>query len=260
MKRMIRASLATMRLCLKEKSYFGFVNQLAQYLLQLSALAALLMIWRSLALQGADLEGLSLSQLYAYTVLSTALAPLLNIYTPASGWLHDGTMLGLYQRPAGVFTQLAAHTMGGWGMRLLCLSLPAVLVAALCGIDLRPRSLWFFVSLPLSVLEGFAVDYLFACLLIRLRNLEWCVHCLREALTALLTGSLIPFAALPWHLGDVLAYSPFGTLAGAPLSIYTGLGEPLPLIAAQIGWNLILWPLAMSWFAASRERMVSYGG
>lgn len=249
-----------MRLCLKEKSYFGFFNLLAQYLLQASALAALLMIWRSLAMQGADLEGMTLQQLYAYTVLSTALAPLLNVYTPASGWLHDGTMLSLYQRPAGVFTQLAAHTIGGWAMRLCCLSLPVVAIATLCGIDLRPRSLWFFLSLPLSVLEGFAVDYLFACLLIRLRNLEWCVHCLREALTALLTGSLIPFAALPWHLGDLLAFSPFGTLAGAPLSIYTGLGQPMPLIVAQIGWNLILWPLALYCFDASKERMVSYGG
>ncbi len=260
MRQYIRASLATMRLCLKEKSYFGFFNLLAQYLLQASALAALLMIWRSLALQGADLDGMTLSQLYAYTVLSTALSPLLNVYTPASSWLHDGSMLSLYQRPAGVFSQLAAHTIGGWGMRLCCLSLPVLTIAALCGVDLRPHSLWFFVSLPLAVLQGFAVDYLFACVLIRLRNLEWCVHCLREALTALFTGSLIPFAALPWGLGNVLQLSPLGTLAGAPLAIYTGLGQPMPLLIAQIAWNLILWPLAILWFNASTERMVSYGG
>ena len=150
------------------------------------------MIWRSLFLQGVDLEGMQLSQFYTYTVLSTMLAPLLNIYTPASSWLHDGTMLGLYQRPAGVFSQLAAHTIGGWGMRLLCLSLPVLVISLACGLDLRPASLWFFPSLVLSVLQGFAVDFLFACLLIRMRNLEWTVHCLREALTALFTGSLIP--------------------------------------------------------------------
>ena len=260
MKRFFRASLATARLCLKEQSYFGFFNLLSQYLLQAGALAALLMIWRSLFAQGADLEGMTLNQFYVYTILGTALSPLLNVRTPASGWLHDGTMLGLYQRPAGVFAQLAAHTVGGWGMRLMCLSAPVMLGAALCGVDLRPASGWFIVSLPLSVAEGFAVDFLFACLLIRLKNLEWCVHSLREGLSALLTGGLIPFAALPWGLGRVLALSPFGAMAGAPLSIYTGLARPAPILIAQMIWNLALWPMALWGFEASRERMVSYGG
>ena len=260
MKQTIRASLATMKLCLKEQSYFGFIYLLGQYVMQTAVLGALLMIWRSLFMQGVDTEGMTLNQLYVYTILSTVLSPMLNVRTPASGWLHDGTMLGLYQRPAGVFMQLAAHTIGGWAMRLVCLSVPIVAISLLCGVDLRPASPWFMVSLPLAVLQGFAVDYLFACLLIRMHNLEWCVHCLREALTALFTGSLIPFAALPWGIGKWLQMSPFGTLAGAPLSIYTGLGDPASLLPMQIIWNLILWPLAMLCFAASRERMVSYGG
>ncbi len=260
MKQTIQASLATMKLCLKEQSYFGFFSQLAKYIMQAAALGALLMIWRSLFMQGVSTEGMTLNQLYVYTILSTALSPMLNVRTPASGWLHDGTLLGLYQRPAGVFMQLAAHTIGGWAMRLLCLSVPVALIAVLCGVDMSLASPWFFVSLPLAVLQGFAVDYLFACLLIRMHNLEWCVRCLRNALTSLLAGSLIPFAALPWGIGDWLQMSPFGTLAGAPLAIYTGLGDPAALLPMQMIWNMALWPLAMYCFAASRERMVSYGG
>ena len=147
--------------------------------------------------------------------------------------------------------QLAAHTIGGWAMRLLCLSVPVAAIAVLCGVDMTIVSPWFFVSLPLAVVQGFAVDYLFACLLIRMRNLEWCVRCLRTALTSLLTGSLIPFAALPWGIGNWLQLSPFGTLTGAPLAIYTGLGDPASLIPAQIIWNIVLWPLAMVCFNAS---------
>lgn len=260
MRKWFRASRATAGMCLKEKSYFGFADLLAQYVLQAAALGALLMIWRSLFLQGADMQGMTLNQLYAYTILSTVLNPLLNVRTPASGWLHDGTMLGLYQRPAGVLAQLAAHTVGGWVMRLACLSAPVLVVALLAGVDMRPATLLFLPSLALAVLQGFAVDYLFACLLIRLRNLEWCVHCLREALSAILCGSLIPFAALPWGIGGILQLSPFGTLAGAPLSVYTGLADPMPILLAQVGWNIVLWPLAIRCFAASRERMVSYGG
>ena len=260
MKQTIRAGFATMKLCLKEQTYFGFVYLLGQYVLQAAVLGALLMIWRSLFLQGVDMEGMTLNQFYVYTILSTALAPMLNVRTPASGWLHDGTMLGLYQRPACVFVQLAAHTIGGWVMRLLCLSVPVLGIALLSGVNLQPASHWFIVSLLLAVIQGFAVDYLFACLLIRMHNLEWCVHCLREALTALFTGSLIPFAVLPWGIGSWLQLSPVGTLAGAPLAIYTGLGDPWTLLPAQILWNIVLWPLAIYCFAASRERMVSYGG
>ncbi len=260
MKQTIRSSMATMRLCVKEQSYFGLASLLGKYILQAAGLGAMLMIWRSLFMKGVPQDGMTLNQFYVYTILSTVLAPLLNVRTPASSWLHDGTLLGLYQRPCGVLVQLAAHTIGGWMIRLLCLSMPVMLIALLCGVDMTPRNPWFLVSLVLAVTEGFAVDYLFACLLIRLRNLEWCVIYLRDALNALFTGSLIPFAALPWGMGRWLQLSPLGTLAGAPLGIYTGLSAPDTLIMAQIIWNLILWPLAIWGLVASRERMVSYGG
>ena len=104
------------------------------------------------------------------------------------------------------------------------------------------------------------MDYLFACLLIRMRNLSWTVHSIRAALTALLTGAVIPFALLPWGLGDVLTYTPLGTLAGGALAVYTGIGDTAMIIAMQIVWNIVLWPLACVCFRRSQERMVSYGG
>ena len=251
---------ATARMCLKEKSYFGLANIIAQYLLRAAGLGALLMIWRSLFMQGVDMQGLTLNQVYVYTILSTVLAPMLDVRTPASGWLHDGSVLKLYLRPRSLFGQLAAHTVGGWVLPLVILSLPVTGIALLCGVDLRPASLWFFPSLLLTVSLGFAVDYLFSCLLIRLNNLEWVVHDMRQSLTALFTGSVIPFAALPWGLGRFLALTPLGSLAGGPLSIYTGLAEPMTILAAQLFWNAVLWPLALWRFASMRERMVSYGG
>lgn len=252
--------MATAKMCLMEKSYFGLAELAGQSLMRAAAMGALLMVWRSLTLQGVAMDGLSLPQLYAYTVLSTVLAPLLDVRTPASDWLHDGTMLSLYQRPASLFGQLVSHTVGGWAMPLALVSVPAFLLTSLCGVDMAPRTLWFLPSLALAVSQGFAIDFLFTCLIIRLRSIAWPVHSLRESLTALFTGALIPFSAMPWGIGPYLALSPFGTLAGAPLSLYTGLAEPAGILLAQVCWNLLLWPLAIRLFAASRERMVSYGG
>lgn len=252
--------VATARMCLKEQQYFGLAELVRSYLIRTVTLLAMLAIWRALFAAGADLDGLTLPQMMTYTLLSTVLKPLLDVRTPGSSWLHDGTILGLYQRPASIFGQLTAHTVGGWGMQLLLFSLPVTVIAALAGISVVPASGWFFVSLPLAVSQGFAVDYLFTCLLIRLRNLEWTVHSIRESLTALLTGAVIPFAVLPWGLGDWLALSPLGTLAGAPLALFVGLDTAAHLIPVQIFWNATLWPLAVWLFMRSRERMVSYGG
>ncbi len=252
--------ISTARMCMKEKGYFGFGYLLGQYMLRAVTLLALMMVWQALFRQGLTYDGLNLSQMLAYTVIGSALEPILNIRTPASSWLHDGTMLSLYLRPASLFGQLAAHTAGGWIIPLLCYGLPVMAISGLGGVAMAPASPWWLVSLALSIAQGFAVDFLFAALLMRLKNLEWIVHSIREALSAMLTGALIPFAALPWGIGKWLALTPFGTLAGAPLSLYTGLSQPMELLPAQLIWTIVLWPLAFWAFHGSRERLVSYGG
>ena len=251
---------ATARMCLVEKSYFGLGNLIGEYLLRTVGLMVMLMVWRSLALQGVDMQGLSLNQLMMYTILTTVLRPLLDVRTPDSDWLHDGTVLSLYLRPAPVLSQLAAYTVGGWCLPVAIMTLPGLLTGLICGVDFRPASLLFLPSLVLSVAEGFAVDFLFACLLIRLKNLSWVMECLRTALCALLTGAVIPFAALPWGIGRFLALTPLGTLAGAAPAIYVGLESPGPILLAQACWTVLLWPLAIWRFRRAREKMISYGG
>lgn len=256
----MKAFFATARLCLRNRSEFGLMNTLGEYLIKLVAVLAQCVVWRAILPEGAAVDGMTRRSMTVYIVASSALAPLLDVRTPASSWLHDGTMLGLFQRPHSVYAQLAAHTAGAWALPLALYGLPLLAIAALLGYPPVPASPWFFPSLALCVCQGFAVDYLFACLMIRMNNAEWAMESLRGAVAALLTGSLIPFAALPWGLGRWLELSPLGTLAGAPLALLTGLGEPVRLISAQIFWNLTLWPMALWAFRASRERMVSFGG
>ena len=256
----MKAFFATARLCVRHSGEFGLMNTLGEYLLKLIALAAQWMVWRAVLPEGAVVDGMTRRGMLVYVTVSSALAPLLDVRTPASGWLRDGTMLGLFQRPRAVFGQLAAHAVGGWLAPLALYGAPLLAASALAGYPPVPASGWFYPSLILCVGQGFAVDYLFACLQIRLRNVDWAMYVLRGALTALLTGALIPFAALPWGLGRWLELSPLGTLAGAPLALLAGIGRPGRLIGAQLFWNATLWPLALWAFRASRERMVSYGG
>lgn len=256
----MKAFIATARLCVRNSGEFGLMNTLGEYLLKLIALAAQWMVWRAILPEGVVVDGMTRRGMLVYVTVSSALGPLLDVRTPASSWLHDGTMLGLFQRPRSVYGQLAAHTVGGWLVPLSLYGTPLLALSALMGFPPVPESGWFFPSLLLCVSQGFAVDYLFACWQMRMRNVDWAMYVLRGALAALLTGGLIPFAALPWGMGRWLELSPLGTLAGAPLALLTGLGAPARLIGAQLFWNITLWPLALWAFRASRERMVSYGG
>lgn len=256
----IRGYAATASMAARTHDYFGLANMLGNYLLKLMRLAAMIYIWRALFAQGADTGGMELCQVLTYTYMSSVLAPLLDVRTPASSWLHEGGIVSNFMRPQGLFTQLTLHTMGSWVQPLMLFALPALLVAPLIGISIMPATPLALVSLALTVSEGFAVDYLFACLLIRMKNISWTIHSLRGALTALLTGAVIPFELLPWDLGRYLAYTPFGTLAGAALAVYAGTGDTAMIITMQIVWNIVLWPAACLCFRRSRERMISYGG
>jgi len=254
------AYIQTAKLAAMEKFQGGVLNLLIGYALRALALVPLMFLWRSFAEQGADLGGLSLAQLLSYTYAGALLEPLLNIQSPASHWHYEGTIIDLYKRPMGVFGQLISQTAGGWAPVLALYTLPMLLLSPLLGVSVIPKTPWFFLSLMFTVSLGFALDFLYACLIIRLQNIVWLGMAIRSAVMALFSGAVIPFGLLPWGIGEVFKALPFGSLAGAPLSLLTGMSDALNVIPLQIVWNLLLWPLAGFVFAKSRERMVSYGG
>ena len=237
----------------------GVAYLLPCFLLRVVYLLPLLLLWRSLMAGGVDV-GMTLEQMLAYTYLGAVFSEILVVRTPASHWLYEGLIVSLYQRPMGVLAHLAAQTVGGWLPALTLFSLPMLLLAPVLGVSLAFHSLWFVPSLLLCISLGFAADFLFACLTIRMKNASWLVYSIRMAIVSLLSGSVIPFAVLPWGLGKVFQFLPLGSLAGAPLSIYTGLAEPGGMIALQLLWNVLLWPAAVVTFQKSGERMVSHGG
>lgn len=237
----------------------GIIFLFLSYLLKIIYLIPILLLWRTLVKSGVDV-GMSLSQMLAYTFLGTILSEILVVRTPASNWLYEGLFISLYQRPVNVLAQLASQTVGGWFPQLVFFTLPMMIAAPLFGVSLISYSIWFIPSMVLCISLGFAVDFLFACLTIHMKNASWLVYVIRTAIVALLSGSVIPFSIFPGKIGTVFQYLPFGSLAGAPLSIFTGLAEPGPILIAQLVWNMVLWPAAILIFKRSQERMVSYGG
>ncbi len=237
----------------------GILYLIPNYLLRMFYIVPMLLLWKTLMNSGVE-TGMTLTQMLTYTFLGSVFSDILIVNTPASGWLYEGLFVSLYQRPMRIFSHLVAQTMGNWIPNLLLFTLPMVTASPLFGVSLRTESLWFIPSLIFCISLGFAVDFIFACLTIRMRNASWLVYVIRTAVVSFLSGSVIPFKILPWGLEKVFQYLPFGSLAAAPLAIYTGLSDPIPLLVIQILWNVALWPIAFIVFGKSQERMMSFGG
>lgn len=251
--------MKTVHLSALEKTNGGTIYLLPDILIKIFTLIPLIFLWRVVMSSGAEV-GMSLNQMLTYTYVSAILSDMLVVKTPASGWLSEGVLLKLYGRPQSVLGQLAALTVGGWLPMLLLFSLPMVIIAPLMGVNLIPASPFFLPSLMLCISLGFAADCLFACLSIKLRNMNWLISRIRMAVVSLFSGTVIPIKLLPFGIAKAMKYQPFASLGGAPLSIFTGSADTMEVIVMQIIWNLILWPLALLVFHKSQEGMVSYGG
>jgi len=232
----------------------------AGYLLKIVYLLPLVFLWRSLAAGGADLGGFTLGRLLTYTCVSAILRSQLDVQSGAVSWHYDGKIIELYRRPQTIFGQLVMTTIGGWLPEILFFCIPLMLILPLFSVNLVPESSWFWVSLLFTISLGFAVDFLFSCFIISMKNATWMAYSFRAAVTLLLSGAIIPFDLLPWGMGSVFRLLPFGSLASAPLTLFTGMANAVDVIPLQIFWNLLLWPLAVLAFRKNMEKMVSYGG
>jgi len=259
----LRQALATARLAalggVLESPVF-----LLDYGLRLLRVAVLLALWR-IVLGGAGAASpVALGAVLTYALLAEVFADQLSLRTTIADAFWQGTITQHFLRPMALVTQFASEMFGGWIVNFALFSLPLLLAASLFGVDPRPASaasaLLFATSLALAISVGLAFDFIVAALTVALEQPVWLMQWVSQAVAVVLSGAVIPLALLPWGLGDVIAWLPFASLAWAPLAIYTGIGEAPRLIALQIAWAFVLWPLAGWLWRANREKVVGFGG
>jgi len=255
----MRKYTITAIIAMKGQTNGGIVYMFPSIVVNIMYLLPLMFLWRVIASDGTDV-GMTLGQLLTYTYINALLSEMLVVRTLASSWNYEGQLISLFARPFPVFGQLIAQTIGGWIPMLFVFSLPMLLIAPLFGISIVPATMWFFPSLLLCISLGFAIDFIFACVTMRLKGMAWLGHSIRMAIVSLFSGTVIPFRILPFGLTRIFELQPFGSLGGAPLSLFVGTTEPARIIIVQIAWNIILWTVAIVWFTKSKERQVSYGG
>jgi ABC-2 type transport system permease protein len=234
-----------------------------EFLMRGLRVSVLLSLWRVVLHDEPD-SPLGLEAVLTYTWLSETFASQLSARTSIAEAFWQGTLTQHFLRPMNLVAQFVSETLGQWLVGLLCFSLPLALAAHWLGVDPRPASVSsacaFLLSLPLAVSVGFAIDFIFAALTVALEQPIWQMNWVRQALTVVLSGSLVPLALYPGGVARVIEYLPFAALSWAPLAIYTGSGDVLKLLGLQVFWSCALWPLAGWLWHAHREQVVGYGG
>ena len=237
---------------------------LFDYALRLLRVLLLLALWRQILGPGDEVSGYTIATVLTYTLIGEVFAEQLAARTELVQTLWQGTFVNRLLQPVGLVALFSAEMVGRWLFNLAIFSLPLLLLAPLLGVDPRPVSPGaaglFAVSLVLAVSVSVALDFIFVGLTIALESPLWLIEYVRGAVVAVLSGVLLPLALMPWGLGAIFDYLPFAATASSPLRIYVGTGPPLPLMLAQVGWSIVLWPLARWIWAANRERVVGYGG
>lgn len=228
--------------------------------------ALVVVIWRAILSGHAHTEAGSKEAVLTYVLLARVLGEQLDVRSGVLTAIWEGTIASRLLRPMSVFGDYLAEMAGGWVLRWVTFSVPALLLAPVLGVRIAPaapalpRLVAFAASLIASIAVGAAVDFLFALVVIRTSENMWSLLMARNALTPVVSGAVIPLPLLPWGIGDVLSWSPFASMVAAPLRIYTGDGDVLHLLGLQVAWAAALWAVTRYAWRHSAPKMVSFGG
>lgn len=232
--------------------------------LRIVRVVVLLALWRVILRHSESVNGFGLASLLTYTLAGELFAEQLSAGSDFGNWIWEGTIVSKMIYPFALVGQIIADVAGQWLFGFVSVSIPILVVAPLIGVDPLPAGgtafLAFVPALALSVTIGLAMDFILALSMAVYELAPWLVANLRAAIGAVLAGSVIPLAILPWRLGAAFQWLPFASMGSAPLLIYTGQGQALRLLLVQIGWAGVMSALAIWMWRASRERLVSYGG
>ena len=234
-------------------------------LLRLIRVALLLSLWRILLQDRPEgVDGMTLATLLTYTLIAEVFAEQMAAQTGIDDLLWNGTILTRFLQPLPLAGIVTAEMFGKWRVGFWTVTVPLLLVCPFLGISPLPASILagalFIVSLVLAIVVGLALDTIFAAFMIVWGGNIWILTDLRNAIATLLTGAFLPYALLPFGIGEVFSWLPFAAMASAPLQIFTGTGDPLKLLGMQTFRVVVLVIVAAKVWDFSRERIVSQGG
>jgi ABC-2 type transport system permease protein len=243
----LRPYLALARTALTNS--FAYRSALILYAVSKVVLAvALFYLWQAILAAGVDLQSYRLDELKVYLLfgLLTNLVLSFTAEMRIARKVWDGSIALDLLKPLDFQATCLAESIG-IGLFEGLLSAVIILAVALSygGVPLASDpSIWALtlLSLALGLMTKFGIVYLTGMLCFWTQSalgISW----MRQAVTNLLSGALIPITFFPDWLATLAAWMPFQAIVHIPAQIYLGRAagpEALRLIGVQILWAVLL--------------------
>lgn len=230
-------------------------------------LLAMLALWQVLLHSRGSLSGFDWPHMKAYLLVvfvANCLVSTYSDYTMAMR-IQSGLVALDLTKPLDYQAARFAETLGRVALELLTAG--AVTVAGVLAFGGLPvpgpgQLALFVVSLAAVVPLKFLIVYLTGMVCFWTQDYLG-VNWARVAVSALLSGTLIPLAFLPGWLRDLAFALPFQGTASAPALLFIGQVSGVPaveLVAGQLAWTVALWAgTRWAWRFALRQLTV-HGG
>ncbi len=240
----------------------------AEICMQLFTMLVFVYFWKAIYSNSgqASISGLTLAQTLGYMLLTRILGPSLEsrmIFNFGYA-IREGLIAVELLRPVDYQGRSYIEQFAMTGMNLLT-KLPLILVAVLFfGLRLPSDPMvWgaFAVSFFLAHAVSFCFDWLFASLAFYSTE-TWGLGVVREAVSLLFSGALLPLVMLPGWLQAVTNVLPFSKIIYIPVALLSGI---LPPAEAPVLWlEQALWLVgllvASRWFFNYSVRKITVQG
>jgi ABC-2 type transport system permease protein len=228
-------------------------------------LVATVALWAALLSGGVQLGGFTLFEMKGYLLVSFATGWLGNA---VGEWslaqrIRDGHVALDLVRPIETQRLMFAQVFGGFPMELVIIAVVWTGFVLLAGPVPAPHNAALvLVSLLLVIPIRFGLGFLTCQVVFWTQNFHG-VSWASNAISQVLSGSLVPLALMPSWLRATAAVLPFASLTSTPALIYLGkVGgtAAISLVGIQAFWAVALWLLGHSAFRAASRQVTIHGG
>lgn len=237
----------------------------------LSSLVGLLVsvfLWRVLFQAQSTIQGYDWNQMILYALIVAFLNATLSMGTEMnlSEKILDGSIASDLTKPVDIqhmsFFQALGESAVEGGISLAVISVLAVLLTDLSAYADPVRLLLFALSLVLAFLLKFCLAYLGGLLCFFTSNGFGVVY-LRQVITDIFSGAMLPLSFYPLWFQKISGVLPFQASVYLPTQIFLGRVEGTELavtLLVQFAWVVVLWIGARFCFRLAVRKITIQGG
>ncbi|NUR71623.1 MAG: antibiotic ABC transporter permease [Hamadaea sp.] len=228
-------------------------------------LVATVALWSALLSNGGSIGGFTLPEMKAYLLMGYVTGWLGNAIGEwvLANRIRDGQVALDLVKPIETQKMMFAQTLGGLPMELIMIVTVGAGFVLVAGPMPGPSNIpLLMLSLVFVMPIRFCIAFLTTQLVFWTQNFHG-VSWARNAVGAVLSGSLVPLSLMPTWLQTTAAVLPFASLTSTPALIYLGkVSTPTAylLIGVQAFWVVALWFLARVAFRAASRQVTVHGG